>query len=86
MSPEMGFFDVEKKFERSQRRWETVMSHKHENTEAKQKAMKDMLAKKFKLEKAHVEAKKGADYDFTEKIIKKSELVESNKIRKKTLD
>lgn len=41
----------ERKLEKSQRRWETVMNHKHANTEAKYKAMKDMLAKKFKREK-----------------------------------
>ena len=62
------------------------MNHKHENSELKQKAMKDMLAKKFKLEKAHAEAKKGADYEFNEKVLKRNELVESNKERKKTMD
>ena len=28
-SPEMGHYDNERKLERSQHRWETVMSHKH---------------------------------------------------------
>jgi len=51
MSPDLDrHADVERKYEKAQRRWETVLSHKHQNTEVKYKHMKDMLAKKFKRE------------------------------------
>ena len=45
------FEDVERRYEKAQRRWETVLGNKSQNTENDVKHMKDMLAKKFKREK-----------------------------------
>lgn len=52
MSPEFDRgMDVERKYERAQRRWDMVLDKKHFNTDQKQKHMKELLAKKFKREK-----------------------------------
>lgn len=52
LSPEFERFeDVERRYEKAQRRWETVLGNKSQNTENDVKHMKDMLAKKFKREK-----------------------------------
>ena len=52
LSPEFERFeDVERRYEKAQRRWDTVLGNKSQNTENDVKHMKDMLAKKFKREK-----------------------------------
>ena len=53
MSPDMD--QAEKKFERSQRRWEMVLDKKQANMESKREELKQMLAKKWKREKTVVE-------------------------------
>jgi len=62
---------VERKFERSQRRWEMVLDKKQLNTENKREEMKKMLAKKFKREKEMEtkikENKEQKDYDLEKK-------------------
>lgn len=76
--------NFERRYEDVQRRWQMVLDKKHQNTETKNKNMKEMLAKKFKREKEV--AKKNAEemevknYD----IDKRNELAEMNQDRKKT--
>lgn len=86
ISPDLGMIDNEKKMERSQRRWETVMSHKQANTEAKYKAMKDMLAKKFKREKDMAENMKLANEDMNNRILDRKDKFDGNRERKRTQD
>ena len=46
--------DPQVKQSKMQRRWEHVMERKNANSETKQIALKEMLNKKFKKEKAHM--------------------------------
>ena len=75
--------DIERKYERAQRRWEMVLDKKHQNTDQKGKHMKELLAKKFKREKeANVKAlaeKEVKLYDHEKRI----EQAENNAERKK---
>ena len=50
--------DFDRRYERTQKKWEMVMAKKSNVTEKKNKDMKAMLAKKFKREKAMVEMAK----------------------------
>ena len=51
MEDSRALMEQDRKFEKSQRRWETVLGHKHDNADKKAKDMKSMLFKKFKREK-----------------------------------
>lgn len=62
------------------------MAHKHENTEQKQKQMKEMLAKKFKREKEMMANMKLNDEDKQTEILIKQDKVAAIRDRKRTQD
>jgi len=72
--------------ERSQRNWEMVLERKHQNTDQKQRHMKELLAKKFKREN-EMEAKNKEQREIKEYNLEKhNEKLEANFSRKKTTD